>query len=67
MQRKKLKKLKNQRHPYFPHFCWMVWGAGKFFVKTARVYRVKHGIVSLSVSDLLADDLTQAIADDDEL
>ena len=34
-------KLTNWRHPYFSHFCWMVWGAGKFVVKTARVYRVK--------------------------
>ena len=33
-------KLTNWRHPCFSHFCWMVWGAGKFVVKTARVYRV---------------------------
>ena len=35
-EKKKLK-LTNWRHPYFSHFCWMVWGAGKFVVKTARV------------------------------
>ena len=40
MQRKNVK-LTNWRHPYFSDFCWMVWGAGKFVVKTARVYRVK--------------------------
>ena len=34
-------KLTNRRHPYFSHFGCMVWGAGKFVVKTARVYRVK--------------------------
>ena len=38
--REKNVKLTNWRHPYFPHFCWMVWGAGKFVFKTARVYRV---------------------------
>ena len=37
--REKNVKLTNWRHPYFPNFCWMVWGAGKFVVKTARVYR----------------------------
>ena len=39
--REKNVKFTNWRHPYFSHFCWMVWGAGKFAVKTARVYRVK--------------------------
>ena len=41
MCREKNVKLTNLRHPYFSHFCWIVWGAGKFVVKTARVYRVK--------------------------
>ena len=40
--REKNVKLTHWRHPYFSHFCWMVWGAGKFVVKTARVYRVNH-------------------------
>ena len=38
-EEKKNVKLTNWQHPYFSHFCWMVWGAGKFVVKTARVYR----------------------------
>ena len=36
--REKNVKLTNWRHPYFSHFCWMVWGAGKFVAKTGRVY-----------------------------
>ena len=40
--REKNVKLTNWRHPYFSHFRWMVWGAGKFVVKTARVYRVNR-------------------------
>ena len=40
MQRKKCK-INKLAAPTFSHFCWMVWGAGKFVVKTARVYRVK--------------------------
>ena len=43
---KKNVKLTNWRHPYLSHFCWMVWGAGKFVVKTARVYRVNESHVS---------------------
>ena len=39
---KKNVKLTNWRHLYFSHFCWMVWGAGKFVVKMARVYRVNY-------------------------
>ena len=40
-------KLTNWRHPYFSQFCLMVWGAGKFVVKTARVYRVNSRITDL--------------------
>ena len=40
MQRKKCK-INKLAAPIFSPFCWMVWGAGKFVVKTARVNRVK--------------------------
>ena len=39
MQRKKCK-INKLAAPIFSHFWWMIWGAGKFVVKTARVYRV---------------------------
>ena len=50
--REKNVKLTNWRHPYFPHFCWMVWGAGKFVFKTAMVYRVNTGGLLVALAPL---------------
>ena len=44
---RKMLKIKNMRHPCFANFCWMVWGAGKCFAKTARVYRVWCSVIGL--------------------
>ena len=44
--REKKLKLTNRRHLYLSHFCWMFWGAGKFVVKTARVYSVNNPILT---------------------